>query len=78
MGKSLSKISDQTEAEQERILARYEESIVYSRRVGNLYTGSLYLGLISLLENATTLTAGNQIGLFSYGSGAVAEFSLVN
>mgnify|MGYP000009709807 FL=1 len=76
MGKKalLAKISDQTEAEQERILARYEESIVYSRRVGNLYTSSLYLGLISLLENATTLTAGNQIGLFSYGSGAVAEF----
>ncbi|MGH2242793.1 hydroxymethylglutaryl-CoA synthase, partial [Enterococcus faecalis] len=48
--------------------------IFYTRRVGNLYTGSLSLGLISLLENATTLTAGNQIGLFSYGSGAVAEF----
>ncbi|MGH2202262.1 hydroxymethylglutaryl-CoA synthase, partial [Enterococcus faecalis] len=59
---------------QERILARYEESNIYSRRVGNLYPGSLYLGLIYLLENATTLTAGNQIGLFSYGCGAVAEF----
>lgn len=76
MGKKAlsAKIADQSEAEQERLLARYEESIVYSRRVGNLYTGSLYLGLISLLENSTQLKAGDQIGLFSYGSGAVAEF----
>src|SRR5699024_12755994 len=34
---------------------------------------SLYLGLLSLLEN-TTLQAGDKIGLFSYGSGAVGEF----
>lgn len=58
----------------ETILSRYEESIAYSRKVGNLYTGSLYLGLISLLEHSEKLTAGSKIGLFSYGSGAVAEF----
>lgn len=57
-----------------RLLAAYDASITYSRRVGNLYTGSLYLGLISLLENSPTLAAGDKIGLFSYGSGAVAEF----
>lgn len=62
-----------SEAEQKRLEARYDEAILYSRRVGNLYTGSLYLGLISLLENAN-LKAGEQIGLFSYGSGAVSEF----
>ncbi|MFV0557065.1 MAG: hydroxymethylglutaryl-CoA synthase [Enterococcus sp.] len=83
MGKKalLSILDDQTPSEQERILTRYEESIAYSRRVGNLYTGSLYLGLISLLENSTSLQAGNRIGLFSYGSGAVSEFfsgTLVN
>ncbi|MTD42194.1 hydroxymethylglutaryl-CoA synthase [Erwinia sp. CPCC 100877] len=76
MGKKalLAKIETQSEAEQTRLLARYEESITYSRRIGNLYTGSLYLGLISLLEQSNTLVAGDQIGLFSYGSGAVAEF----
>lgn len=62
------------EAQQERLMARYEESILYSRQVGNLYTGSLYLGLISLLENSEVLKAGDRIGLFSYGSGAVSEF----
>ncbi len=42
-----------TEDEQNRLLSRYEESIVYSKKIGNMYTGSLYLGLISLLENST-------------------------
>ncbi|MBO0439451.1 hydroxymethylglutaryl-CoA synthase [Candidatus Enterococcus ikei] len=75
MGKKalLAALEDEAPEEQERILAKYEASIVYSRQVGNLYTGSLYLGLISLLENAK-LKAGEQIGLFSYGSGTVAEF----
>ncbi|MDO2411088.1 hydroxymethylglutaryl-CoA synthase [Enterococcus faecium] len=68
-------VLDQTdEGNQERLLARYEESIRYSRRIGNLYTGSLYLGLTSLLENSKSLQPGDRIGLFSYGSGAVSEF----
>lgn len=61
------------ETEQQRLEARYDEAILYSRQVGNLYTGSLYLGLISLLDNSK-LTSGDRIGLFSYGSGAVSEF----
>lgn len=48
-------------------------SIRYSQQVGNIYTGSLFLGLLSLLENSSHLQAGDRIGLFSYGSGAVAE-----
>ena len=61
------------ETEQQRLEARYDEAVVYSRQVGNLYTGSLYLGLMSLLDNGN-LAAGDRIGLFSYGSGAVSEF----
>ena len=41
--------------------------------MGNIYTGSLYLSLISLLETHK-LSAGDNIGLFSYGSGSVGEF----
>lgn len=76
MGKKalLSILEEESQEEQDRVLARYEESIVYSRRSGNLYTGSLYLGLISLLEHSQVLKAGDRIGLFSYGSGAVSEF----
>lgn len=55
------------------LLQRFNESIIYSQRVGNIYTGSLFLGLLSLIENSTTLKAGDKIALYSYGSGAVSE-----
>ena len=51
-----------------------DQSILYSQKVGNIYTGSLFLGLLSLLENTDSLKAGDKIALYSYGSGAVAEF----
>lgn len=56
------------------LMEQFEKGITYNRRVGNLYTGSLYLSLISLLENSEQLMAGDRLGLFSYGSGTVAEF----
>lgn len=75
--------SNLSESSRNRLLSRYETSTKYSRRVGNIYTGSLYLGLLSLLEldeftcensDLTALKSGDKIGLFSYGSGAVGEF----
>jgi hydroxymethylglutaryl-CoA synthase len=42
--------------------------------IGNIYTGSLYLALASLLEAEAGVLEGQQIGLFSYGSGCAAEF----
>jgi hydroxymethylglutaryl-CoA synthase len=66
-------LEEGTEATQERLQENFQASTLYSRRVGNIYTASLYLGLVSLLEN-TQLNAGDRIGLFSYGSGAVGEF----
>lgn len=76
MGKKalLPKIENEDIVVKERLLEQYETAITYNRRVGNLYTGSLYLSLISLLENSSNLTANDKIGLFSYGSGTVAEF----
>jgi hydroxymethylglutaryl-CoA synthase len=47
---------------------------VYNRRVGNGYTASLYLGLLSLLENSATDLTGRRIGFFSYGSGCMGSF----
>lgn len=61
-------------SDEERLLLQYEKAITYNRQIGNLYTGSLWLSLISLLENSDQLSVGNRIGLFSYGSGTVAEF----
>jgi hydroxymethylglutaryl-CoA synthase len=45
-----------------------------AREVGNIYTGSLYMGLISLLEQEREKIEDKKIGLFSYGSGCMAEF----
>lgn len=72
MGKKA--LLSQLPAEEERLLEKYTLSAQYTRQVGNLYTGSLYLGLISLLDNDSSLKAGDTLGLFSYGSGAVGEF----
>ncbi|NYA74725.1 hydroxymethylglutaryl-CoA synthase, partial [Lactobacillus salivarius] len=57
-----------------KLTHRFEDSRLYNRQVGNLYTGSLYLSLLSLLENNDDLKSGDRLGLFSYGSGAQGEF----
>ena len=45
----------------------------YNETVGNSYTASMYLALAALLDSGSELT-GQSLGLFSYGSGSVAEF----
>ncbi|MBS4762005.1 hydroxymethylglutaryl-CoA synthase [Carnobacteriaceae bacterium zg-ZUI252] len=65
---------DETENNRMRLLSAYHMSRLYNQMVGNIYTGSLYLSLISLLETSNSLRGGDKIGLFSYGSGAVGEF----
>lgn len=67
-------IDEAPEDVQERLFANYEISKGYNKNVGNIYTGSLYLSLLSLLEQKGDLEAGDRIGLYSYGSGAVGEF----
>ena len=62
-----------TDNDYQRLEQRFDKSIIYGKNVGNIYTGSLYLSLLSLLENDDTLKPDDRIGLFSYGSGAVAE-----
>lgn len=59
-------------AHAEKLRSRFEASAAYGRRVGNIYSASLYLALLSLLES-TPLSPGSKIALFSYGSGAEAE-----
>ncbi len=48
--------------------------LVYPATVGNIYTGSLYLSLTSLLANTPSSLESKTVGLFSYGSGSCAEF----
>ncbi|TRM13229.1 hydroxymethylglutaryl-CoA synthase [Lentibacillus cibarius] len=76
MGKKAFKavLDEGTDEDTERLMTNYQISAEYNRIVGNIYTGSLYLSLLSLLENKEDLQPGARIGLFSYGSGAVGEF----
>lgn len=54
--------------------AQIGDSLRYNKQIGNSYTASMYVGLISLLDHADEDLSGNRIGFFSYGSGAVGEF----
>ena len=63
----------QDEKTKKRLTENFTAAARYGKEVGNIYTASLYLSLLSLLENAK-LPANAKIGLFSYGSGAMGEF----
>lgn len=66
-------LKDRNDEVAQRLRTQLTASQLFSRQVGNLYTGSLYLSLMSLLQNSD-LRTGSRIGLFSYGSGAEGEF----
>ncbi|MBQ1301238.1 MAG: hydroxymethylglutaryl-CoA synthase [Aeriscardovia sp.] len=71
--KALREVLKEADPERAKIFQdRFEASSAYGRRVGNIYSGSLYLSLLSLLESSL-LEEGSRIALFSYGSGAEAE-----
>lgn len=61
----------QPDASFERLVA---PSLRFSEEIGNIYTGSMYLALTSLLAHAEASLEGQRVGLFSYGSGCCAEF----
>lgn len=46
----------------------------YNRQMGNSYTASLYVSLLSLLDHASDDLSNKRIGFYSYGSGCTAEF----
>jgi len=58
----------------ERMQELLAESLRYSSATGNCYTGSMYVGLASLLDTSKEDLAGKRIGFYSYGSGCVGEF----
>jgi hydroxymethylglutaryl-CoA synthase len=50
------------------------DTVHYNRITGNSYAASLYVGLASLLDHSAEDLSHKRLGLFSYGSGCVAEF----
>jgi hydroxymethylglutaryl-CoA synthase len=62
------------QAADESFALEVEPSLELPALVGNIYTGSMYLALGSLLSAQASALEGQRIGLFSYGSGCCAEF----
>ncbi|MFC8981108.1 hydroxymethylglutaryl-CoA synthase [Streptomyces sp. NPDC057411] len=60
-------------ADPEDIAAALAPTTTYNQVLGNSYTASLYIALAALLDSDRPLD-GETVGLFSYGSGSVAEF----
>ena len=49
-------------------------SLQFADRVGSTYGASNFIGLCGLIDSSDDLLAGDRIGFFSYGSGAIGEF----
>lgn len=52
---------------------RVMPSLQYCVRVGNVYSGTVYLALCGLIDHAD-LSTPKRVGLYSYGSGCSSEF----
>ncbi|XP_034476452.1 hydroxymethylglutaryl-CoA synthase 1 [Drosophila innubila] len=54
--------------------SKTKKSLLLANQVGNMYTPSVYSGLVSLLISVPAVQlAGKRIGVFSYGSGLAAS-----
>lgn len=49
-------------------------SLTYNRRTGGVYGAATFVALAGLIDSNPSLTAGDRIGIYSYGSGSCAEF----
>jgi len=58
----------------ESFARKVEPSLHYARRVGSTYGASNFLGICGVAMSAQGIHAGDRIGFFSYGSGAIGEF----
>ena len=53
---------------------RLAPSLRYCSRVGNVYSGTVFLALAGVLAHGSFDAAEKRVGLFSYGSGCCSEF----
>lgn len=53
---------------------KVSESLHFVKRIGSAYGGSTFVSLLGLLTSAQSLSAGDKISLFAYGSGCQGEF----
>ena len=55
-----------------------ERGLYLAKRLGNIYTGSLYNGLLSLICDRQIDLTGKQVLMFSYGSGCAASMFILH
>jgi 3-hydroxy-3-methylglutaryl CoA synthase len=48
-------------------------SVAYARRTGGTYGAGTFIGLLSLVDTAPGIAAGQRVGIFAYGAGSCAE-----
>src|SRR5262249_10614467 len=53
--------------------ARVKPSLVFGRRMGGVYAGSIFVSLLGLASSGQ-VRSGERVGIYSYGSGSCAEF----
>jgi len=70
----LFKLTQQTALSDLDCQAQMHDALYYNRQMGNSYTASLYVSLLSLLDRTNHDLSHARIGFYSYGSGCVAEF----
>lgn len=49
-------------------------SLTYNRKTGGVYGAATFLALAGLIDCCSSLSTGDRIGIYSYGSGSCAEF----
>jgi hydroxymethylglutaryl-CoA synthase len=54
-----------------------ERSLLLAKQLGNIYTGSLYNGILSLIGDKSIDLKGKRIMMFSYGSGCAASMFMI-
>jgi 3-hydroxy-3-methylglutaryl CoA synthase len=69
--------SERDDVTEDESAASFEQmvtpSLRFNRRLGNIYSGSLYASLTGLVDNGAAIAPGTRVGMFSYGSGACGE-----
>jgi hydroxymethylglutaryl-CoA synthase len=55
-----------------------ERSLHLAKQLGNIYTGSLFNGLLTLLCDSTINLNNKKIFMFSYGSGCAASLFMLH
>ncbi len=57
---------------------KIKPALIGAQEIGNIYTGSVYMCLLSLLEEKRNALKDKNMGIFSYGSGCGAEFLIAH